>query len=47
MLALVRIAEGAAEAEESGFPLAITLAGTVFVLFVILLIAVTRLNLDR
>lgn len=47
MLALVRISEAAAEAEESGFPLAITLAITTFVLFAILLIAVTRLNLDR
>ena len=47
MLALVRLSETAAEAEESGFPLAITLAVTAFVLFVVLLIAVTRLNPDR
>jgi hypothetical protein len=47
MLALVRIAESVVEEEVSGLPLAITLAATVFVLFVILLIAVTRLNLDR
>ncbi len=47
MLALVRVAESVVEEEVSGFPLAITLATTAFVLFAVLLIAVTRLNPDR
>jgi hypothetical protein len=47
MLALVRIAESVVEEEVSGFPLAITLALVTFALFAVLLIAVTRLNLDR
>lgn len=47
MLALVRVAESVAEEEVSGLPLALTLGITTFVLFAILLIAVTRLNPDR
>lgn len=47
MSAVVRLAESVAEEESSGFGLSLTLGVTVFVLFALLLFAVTRLNPDR
>jgi hypothetical protein len=47
MNTLILLSETVAQEEENALPLAITLGVTAFVLFSILLIAVTRLNPDR
>ena len=47
MNTLILLAETVAEEEEAALPLAISLGVTAFVLFAILLFAVTRLNPDR
>jgi hypothetical protein len=47
MNTLILLAETAAEEEESALPLALTLGVLAFVLFCILLFAVSRLNPDR
>ena len=47
MTAVIHLAEAAAEGEESGFALALTLGVGVFLTFAVLLFAVTRLNPDR
>jgi hypothetical protein len=47
MNTLILLAETAAEEEESALPLALTFGVGAFVVFCILLFAVTRLNPDR
>lgn len=47
MNALIHLTETVAEEEVNALPLAITLGVTAFVLFAILLFAITRLNPDR
>ena len=47
MNTLILLSETVAEEEEAALPLAITLGVVAFVLFCILLFAVTRLNPDR
>ncbi len=47
MNTLILLSETVAQEEENALPLAISLGVTAFVLFGILLIAVTRLNPDR
>ena len=47
MNTLILLSETVAKEEESHLPLAITMGVTVFLLFSILLFAVTRLNPDR
>jgi hypothetical protein len=47
MLALIQLSETVAEEEVSGLPLALTLGIGTFLLFAILLFAVSRLNPDR
>lgn len=47
MNALIQLSETVAEEEVSGLPFALTLGIGAFVLFALLLFAVTRLNPDR
>ena len=47
MNALIQLSETVAEEEASGLPLALTLGIGAFVLFAVLLFAVSRLNPDR
>jgi len=47
MLALIQLSETVAEEEASGLPLAISLGVGTFLLFAVLLFAVSRLNPDR
>ena len=47
MLALIQLSETVAEEEVSGLPLAISLGVDTFLLFALLLFAVSRLNPDR
>ena len=47
MHTLILLAETVVQEEENALPLAVTLGVTAFVLFAILLFAVTRLNPDR
>jgi hypothetical protein len=47
MLALIQLSETVAEEEVSGLPLAISLGVGTFLLFAVLLFAVSRLNPDR
>ncbi|HUV48898.1 MAG: hypothetical protein WBC76_00050 [Actinomycetes bacterium] len=47
MLALIQLSETVAEEEVSGLPLAISLGVGTFLLFALLLFAVSRLNPDR
>jgi hypothetical protein len=47
MNALIQLSETVAEEEASGLPLALTLGIGTFILFAVLLLAVSRLNPDR
>jgi hypothetical protein len=47
MLALIQLSETVAEEEVSALPLAISLGVGTFLLFAVLLFAVSRLNPDR
>ena len=47
MFLLTLLEETPVEEEVEGFPQALTLGVTAFVIFAVLLILVTRLNLDR
>ena len=47
MFALIQLSETVAEEEVSGLPLAISLGVGTFLLFALLLFAVSRLNPDR
>lgn len=47
MNALIQLSESVVEEEVSGLPLAISLGVGTFLLFALLLFAVTRLNPDR